>query len=113
LVEGAAAGVVAFLAFDAVIYAKASFGAKGKLERLAEPLALLCTAAGLAFVLLLGGRAAGALLVTVLWSRAGWDALHLGEGNVLAIDLPRDYALFSLVLKGALSGLYLAFALPP
>lgn len=104
---------MAFLAFDAGVYAKASLSAKGDLERLAEPLALLCTAAGLAFVLLLGGRAAGVLLVTVLWSRAGWDALHLGEGNVLAIDLPRDYALVSLIVKAALSGLYLAFALPP
>lgn len=113
MVDGAAAGIVAVLTFDAGVYAKAALEAKGNLERLVEPLAFLCTAGALAFVLLLGGRAGGALLVTALWSRAGWDALHLGEGNVLKVDLPRDYALFALIVKGALSGLYLAFALPP
>lgn len=113
MVEGAAAGLVALMAFDAAIYAKAAQGAKGNLERLAEPVALLATAGALAFILLLGGRGAGALLVVALWSRAGWDMLHLGEGNVLAIDLPRDYALYSLIVKGLLSGLYLALALPP
>ncbi len=112
MVDLPTAGIVAALAFDLGIYAKSSQGAKGDLERLAEPLAFLTTAAAIAFVLLLGGRPGGALLVTALWSRAGWDALHLGDGNVLAIDLPRDYALYSLVVKGALSGLYLVFALP-
>ena len=104
--------LIAGLAFDAGVYAASYRGTLGDLERTVEPVALLVTAAGLALALLLTGRAAGAAVLTALFARALFDALHLGDGNVLVIALPRDYALYAMVAKLAAAALFILFAFP-
>ena len=104
--------LVALVAFDAGIYAHASRGAEGRLERAAEPIALLATFVGLAMAVALTGKWSGTAALSVLFSRALFDTLHLGEGNVLAIALPPNYALYSMVTKVAAGALVLAFAFP-
>lgn len=106
------AGLVALAAFDAGVYFHAARGAKGELERIAEPVVFLGTAVALLFALLLGGAGGAILAVVTLWSRAGWDGLHLGDGNVLQIALAPDYALYSLIVKAAATALFLLFAFP-
>jgi hypothetical protein len=112
LVDVAIAGLAALVAFDAGVYALASRGAKGKLERVVEPVVLLATLLAIAFALWSGGTSGAVLITTTTWSRALFDALHLGEGNVLAIGLPRDYALFSMVVKAAAGALFVLFGSP-
>lgn len=104
-----AAAVFALVAFDAGVYFLASRSAEGELERRAEPAALLATAAALVLAAALGGLAADAFALALLWSRAAFDALHLGDGNILSIGLAPDYALYSMVLKLFLSGAFAVF----
>jgi len=113
LLQPAAAALLAYVAFDAGVYFVAWGRAKGDLERLAEPPMLAGTAAAIALALLLGGRWGDATVVALLWARCAWDALHLGDGNVLSIELPRDFALFSLVLKLAASVAFILFFFSP
>lgn len=106
------AGLLAVVAFDAAVYFAVMGRAEGDLERRFEPLMLIATGAGIALALVLGGRAAAFGVIALLWVRAGWDALHLGGGNVLSLPLPRDYPLAAMVVK-AVAGLFFAlFALP-
>jgi hypothetical protein len=106
------AGLLAWVAFDAGVYLAAVVRAQGDLERRVEPIVLIATLGGVALSLVLGGRVAAGGAVALLWIRAAWDALHMGEGNVLVVPLPRDYALVGLVSK-ALAGLFFVlFALP-
>ena len=106
------AGLVALASFDAGVYALAARSATGDLERVAEPVVFVGTAAALAFALIAGGSLGAVAAVATCWSRAGWDALHLGDGNILSIALPRDYALYSLLVKAGATALYLLIALP-
>jgi hypothetical protein len=110
--DAAVAAIVAFLAFDAGVYAMAARGAKGELERIAEPVALLATVVGLGLAVALEGKGSAVAALTTLGSRALFDALHLGDGNVLEIGLPRDFALYSMVAKGATAVLFVVFAFP-
>jgi hypothetical protein len=112
VVEGGVAALVALCAFDAGVYLFAAAGAKGPLERVAEPVMFMATAAALAITLLLSGKGAGVLAVATLFARGGWDAMHLGDGNILEIPLPRDFALFSLLLKAGAAALFLLLAFP-
>ena len=110
--DGATGALVAFLAFDAGIYAHAALGAKGELERVAEPVALLATAVSLGLAIGLPGRWAAVAILSTVGGRALFDTLHLGDGNVLEIGLPRDYALYSMVTKLAGAAVFILFAFP-
>ena len=110
--DAAVAALVALVAFDAGVYADAYRGTKGELERVAEPVALLATAVGIAIALLMPGRAAGVAVLTLLGGRALFDTLHLGDGNVLAINLPKDWALYAMVVKVAVGAVFALFAFP-
>ena len=110
--DAAVAGLVALVAFDAGVYADAYRGTRGELERIAEPVGLLATAFGLAIALIMPGRAAGVAVLTVLGARVIFDVLHLGDGNVLAINLPKDWALYSMVAKLAAGAVFVLFAFP-
>jgi hypothetical protein len=105
--------LLAYLAFDAGVYFVAWLKAEGDLERRVEPFVLVGTAGALVLALALGGRWGDAALVAVLWARSAWDGLHLGEGNVLSIPLPRDFALASLLFKLAASSLFIVFFFTP
>ena len=111
-VDAAVAGLSVLVAFDAGIYALALRGAKGELERVVEPVVLLATMLALAFTLAFGGTAGAVLITATVWSRALFDALHLGDGNVLALDLPRDYPLYAMVVKAASGALFVVFGSP-
>jgi hypothetical protein len=111
-VDAAVAALVALVAFDAGVYADAYRGTKGELERVAEPVAMLATAVGLAIALIVPGRSAGVAVLTLLGARAIFDVLHLGDGNVLAINLPKDWALYSMVAKVAAGAVFVLFAFP-
>jgi len=108
-----AAALMAYVGFDLGVYFFAWLRAEGDLERRAEPLLLAGTAAAVAVAFALGGRWGDAAVVAILWSRCAWDALHLGDGNVLSIDLPRDFALLSMIVKLAASVLFLLFFFSP
>jgi hypothetical protein len=111
-VDAAVAALVALVAFDAGVYADAYRGTKGDLERVAEPVALLATAVGIAIALIMPGRAAGVAVLTLLGGRAVFDTLHLGDGNVLAINLPKDWALYAMVVKISAGAVFALFAFP-
>ena len=104
--------LVGFLAFDAGVYASSYRGKLGDVERVVEPVALVVTAVGLAAALLFSGRMAAAAVLVCLAGRALFDTLHLGDGNVLVIPLPRDFALYSMVVKVAVAVLFVFFAFP-
>jgi hypothetical protein len=106
------AALVALCAFDAGIYAACARGVKGDLERVAEPVALAATAVGLGLALALTGKWSAVAALAVLFSRALFDTLHLGDGNVLEVPLPRDYPLYAMVAKAAAGVLVLTFAFP-
>ena len=110
--EPGVAALVALCAFDAGVYFFAAVGVKGPLERVAEPVMFLATAAALAITLLLAGKPAGVLAVATLFARGGWDAMHLGDGNILEIPLPRDFPFVSLLVKAGAAALFLLFAFP-
>jgi hypothetical protein len=111
--QPAAGALLAYVAFDAGAYFVAWLRSQGDLERLAEPVMLAGTVAAVALALALGGRWGDAAVVALLWARCAWDALHLGDGNVLQIELPRDFALASMVVKLAASVLFLLFLFSP
>lgn len=99
-------------AFDAGVYLASARSAAGRLERVVEPVMFVATAAALGLTLLFGGRGAAVLVVATLFARAGWDGLHLGDGNILKVDLPRDFALYGVLVKGGAVALFLLFAFP-
>ncbi len=110
--EAATAALIALTAFDAGVYLHASRGAKGHLEAVAEPVMFAATVAALAIGLMVGGRPGALIVLATLFARAGFDGLHLGDGNVLAIELARDYPLYALLTKAAAGALYILFAFP-
>jgi hypothetical protein len=111
-VDVAVAGLSALVAFDAGVYALATRGAKGELERIVEPVVLLGTLLALAFALGFGGTSGAVLIAATVFSRALFDVLHLGDGNVLSIALPANYALYSMVVKAGAGALFVVFASP-
>lgn len=110
--EGAVAAILALVAFDAGIYANSYRGTQGELERIAEPVALLATVVGIAIAIVMPGKASAVAAVGLLGGRAIFDALHLGDGNVLAINLPKDWALYSMIVKVAVGAVFVLFAFP-
>ena len=60
----------------------------------------------------LKGRWSAVALLATVGGRALFDTLHLGDGNVLEIGLPRDYALYALTAKVAAALLFVLFAFP-